>query len=138
MGGFLIAFTPAMAGDASAIKDRIAAFEKAFNAGKVEELAALYTKDALVLAPGSPMIEGREGIAKMWQGILDSGFTDLDLQAREIVVVGGTAYETGTFEGTVVTDDGETKAAGKYIVVWKKQDGRWKLHRDIWNETPTE
>jgi hypothetical protein len=22
---------------------------------------------------------------------------------------------------------------GKYIVVWKRQDGVWKLHADIWN-----
>jgi ketosteroid isomerase-like protein len=22
---------------------------------------------------------------------------------------------------------------GKYITVWKKQQGQWKLHRDIWN-----
>jgi ketosteroid isomerase-like protein len=21
--------------------------------------------------------------------------------------------------------------SGKYIVVWKRQDGQWKLHRDI-------
>ena len=24
-------------------------------------------------------------------------------------------------------------AAVKYVVVWKKVDGRWSLHRDIWN-----
>ncbi|MEK7715556.1 MAG: DUF4440 domain-containing protein, partial [candidate division NC10 bacterium] len=23
--------------------------------------------------------------------------------------------------------------AGRYVVVWKRQNGHWKLHRDIWN-----
>lgn len=136
--GLLIVASPAMAGGASAIKERKTEFETVFNAGKSDKLAALYTEDALVLPPDSAMVKGREAIAKMWQGVIDSGFTDLDVQAQEIVVVGETAYETGTFVGTVVTDDGEAEAAGKYIVVWKKQDGRWMLHREIWNETPTD
>jgi ketosteroid isomerase-like protein len=24
---------------------------------------------------------------------------------------------------------------GKYIVVWKDEGGKWKLHRDIWNSS---
>ena len=23
--------------------------------------------------------------------------------------------------------------AGRYVVVWKRQNGHWKIHRDIWN-----
>lgn len=47
--------------------------------------------------PSEPdAVEGRQGIAKLWQGVLDSGLSDLDVQAREIVVVRRTAYETGT------------------------------------------
>jgi ketosteroid isomerase-like protein len=22
--------------------------------------------------------------------------------------------------------------SGKYVVIWKREDGAWKLHRDIW------
>jgi hypothetical protein len=28
--------------------------------------------------------------------------------------------------------DGKVLDKGKYIVIWKKEDGTWKLHRDIW------
>jgi ketosteroid isomerase-like protein len=24
---------------------------------------------------------------------------------------------------------------GKYIVIWKQEDGQWKLHRDIFNSS---
>jgi ketosteroid isomerase-like protein len=27
-------------------------------------------------------------------------------------------------------------ATVKFVVVWKKTDGQWRLHRDIWNATP--
>jgi ketosteroid isomerase-like protein len=29
--------------------------------------------------------------------------------------------------------DGTIADKGKYIVVWKKEDGKWKLHRDLSN-----
>lgn len=28
-------------------------------------------------------------------------------------------------------------AVAKYVVVWKKEDGQWRLHRDIWNTKAT-
>ena len=43
---------------------------------------------------------------------------------------GDTAIEIGRYRllaaGDVVADQ------GKYIVVWKNDNGAWKLHRDIW------
>lgn len=126
--------TPAIAGDADDIRAQIAAFETAFNAGDSAGVAALYTEDAIALPPGGPVIEGREAIGGMWQGAIDGGFKDLKLNAMEIEVVGDAAHETGTFDGMA----GEAPALGKYIVVWKKVDGTWLLHRDIWNDRPAE
>jgi len=46
---------------------------------------------------------------------------------------GKTAIEVSRYtlyaEGDVVADK------GKYIVVWKKKKGAWKLHRDIFNSS---
>jgi ketosteroid isomerase-like protein len=43
---------------------------------------------------------------------------------------GDLAYETGTVR--LVARDGK-QTEGRYVVVWKRDGGRWKLHRDIWN-----
>jgi ketosteroid isomerase-like protein len=32
--------------------------------------------------------------------------------------------------------NGSVADAGKYIVIWKKDGGTWKLHRDIWTTSP--
>jgi ketosteroid isomerase-like protein len=32
----------------------------------------------------------------------------------------------------LVAKDGKVDQA-RYVVVWKREGGRWKLHRDIWN-----
>jgi ketosteroid isomerase-like protein len=29
--------------------------------------------------------------------------------------------------------DGNVVGEGRYIVIWKRTDAGWKLHRDIWN-----
>jgi ketosteroid isomerase-like protein len=28
--------------------------------------------------------------------------------------------------------DGKVADRGKYVVIWKRVGGEWKLHRDIW------
>ena len=44
---------------------------------------------------------------------------------------GDSAQEVGTW--VIKAPDGSVAEQGKYIVLWKKEAGTWKLHRDIWN-----
>jgi ketosteroid isomerase-like protein len=32
-------------------------------------------------------------------------------------------------------DGGAVMDSGKFIVIWKQEGGRWKLHQDIWNSS---
>jgi len=43
---------------------------------------------------------------------------------------GDLACETGIVR--LVATDG-TLSQARYVVVWKREGGQWKLHRDIWN-----
>jgi ketosteroid isomerase-like protein len=53
------------------------------------------------------------------------------LTAKEVETHGTTAIEVGAYK---ITGPGQQVLdTGKYIVVWKKEDGQWKLHRDIFN-----
>jgi ketosteroid isomerase-like protein len=114
-----------------AISTQLDRFEEAFNAGKGAEVGAFYTEDAIAFPPGSPRVEGREAIGKLWQSVIDSGAKDLQLEALEVGEgPEKMAYEVGRVKLT--TPDGP--AEGKYIVLWKQDaDGTWRLHRDIWN-----
>ena len=114
------------------------AFEAAFNSGDAVGLTALYTVDAALLPPNMAQIDGREGIQALWQGFIDAGVSDIDLNTVELEVHSTSASEVGTF--TLTAPDGEggrVTAGGKYIVLWQLgEDGVWRLHRDIWNGNP--
>jgi uncharacterized protein (TIGR02246 family) len=130
---FLTVTIPAPAAEDAeqAIRAQLDRFEEAFNAGNGAEVGAMYTEDAIAFPPGSPRVEGREAIGKLWQSVIDSGAKDLQLEALEVGPgPERMAYEVGRV--TLATPNGP--AEGKYIVLWKQdQDGTWRLHRDIWN-----
>lgn len=74
---------------------------------------------------------------------IDPGLTDLKLICDEVGENGDNGYDTGTYsvkvpikEGKMAAGGTPTEVTGKYVVVWMKEDGAWKLHRDIWNDDP--
>ena len=121
----------AFAGDEEDIAAVNAEWERAANSGDAAGLTALYTDDAMLLPPASPMVQGRDNIQTYWEAMIDMGVSNMDLNTIELTVSGSDAFEVGTFTYTA----GGTQASGKAIVLWKKgNDGKWRFHRDIWNE----
>lgn len=112
----------------------VAAWEKKDGAG----MAARYAADAQLLPTGSEIIKGSAAIQAFWQGAIDAGpatsakFTTLEAEQH-----GDTAIEVGQAE----MFDAQKKLLDtvKYIVIWKRVGGEWKMHRDIWNtNTPAQ
>jgi uncharacterized protein (TIGR02246 family) len=108
------------------------AFIGAFLRGDATAVANLYTAEAQVIAPGSPVARGRAAIAAFWQSSIDSGVADLALETAEVESAGDLAYETGIVR--MVARDGMVSSA-RYVVIWKRMGGGWLLHRDIWNSS---
>jgi len=101
--------------------------------GDAAGLAALYTTTAQALPQGGDFAKGPAAIRAVMQGALDAGIKQLVLTTLEVETHGDTAHEVGAF--TAKGKDGAVLDQGKYVVVWKKEGGRWKLHRDIWNSS---
>lgn len=99
--------------------------------GDATAVAACYTRDAMLMPPNAPTATGTQAIEQSWKGTLDAGIRDVVLATDEVEGRGSTAAEVGHY--TIKGPDGATLDQGKYIVLWKKEDGVWKLHRDIWN-----
>jgi uncharacterized protein (TIGR02246 family) len=106
-------------------------FAEAVAKGDGAACGALYTADARAFPPNAAAVEGRDAITRMWSSLLASGIRSLALTAVEVTGGGDTAHEVGTY--LLKTPDGRVADEGKYIVLWKKDGGRWRLHRDIWN-----
>ena len=110
-----------------------AAFRKALLAGDAKAVADCYTGDALIVPAGAPSAAGRTAIAAYWQAGIDAGIADLALVTTRVERSGELAVEDGYV--TVTARDGSV-AKNRYLVVWKREAGAWKLHRDIWNAAP--
>ncbi len=105
-------------------------WEAALKKGDGAAIAALYTGNAQLLPAGSEVVSGTAAIQKFWQGVVDSGIRGAKLTTLEVDAHGDTAHEVGAYE--LSDADGKVLDRGKYVVIWKRDGARWKLHRDIW------
>lgn len=109
-------------------------FVEAFNRGDAAGAVAVYTEDAMILPPGSPRVQGRDGILRFWQAVMDSGVRAVALQTDDLDVSGDMAREIGTATLTIRPEGGEEQTAiAKFVVVWKRRGDEWYWHTDIWN-----
>lgn len=94
-----------------------------------------YAPDAVVMAPNLPALRGRDAILQFWTGFLASGAVDLALTSSNVTQPSAEiAIETGRYDLSLRPASGQAiKDAGKYIVVWKKSNGRWWAAEDIFN-----
>ena len=108
------------------------AWEKAYNAGDPAGVAALYTKDAMVMAPGAEPATGTKAIQELFAKDMAGGVKNA-LTTEDVVGVGEYAVEKGKYVAT--SSDGKHLDHGPYVTLFKKEGGAWKLHRDIWNSS---
>ena len=110
-------------------------FEKQFQDGNAAGIAELYTNDGMLLPTGSDFIQGKEAIRDFWQGAMNMGIKEAKLDILEADLQGNSVIEVGRYH--LKGAGGEVMDTGKYIVIWKQEQGHWKLHRDIWNSSKT-
>ena len=63
--------------------------------------------------------------------MIDQGVASLKIEADEIYRIGETVVDIGEF--AALAENGMVMARGNYMTIWKREDGRWKVHRDISN-----
>jgi uncharacterized protein (TIGR02246 family) len=116
-----------------AIESEDEVFMETFRKGDAFGLAALYTEEGQLLPPNAGFQIGRQAIQAFWQAVVDAGIREARLEIREVEVHGDTAIEVGEY--SLHGEGGAELDAGKYIVIWKREDGRWRLHRDIFDSS---
>ena len=109
------------------------ALTDAVTRGDATGVARIFTSDAKLMVPGFETITGREAIQKFFQAGLSGGilkgitFTPIDLTGETV----GLLAETGTV--TTLDADGNEKDRSRYVIVWKREESAWRIHRDIVN-----
>ena len=129
---FAILATPALAQSKAEIQKLNDQWAAALNKGDSAAVAAMYTRDAYVLPPGSEILKGKTAIEAFWKKTAEA-IGDVKITTLEVKPLGeGAAREIGT--ATFMTKaQPPQEGALKYAVVWQKEAGKWKLLQDIWN-----
>ncbi|VWC76013.1 acetyl-CoA acetyltransferase [Burkholderia lata] len=117
----------------AAIKAENARWADAFARGDYEAIGRLYTNDGTLLPPGGNKVTGSSAIVEYFtNGYAGSkpatvSFSNYEFYGNDRVV-------TEVSDADIRDHDGKLKYRGKQILVFLKEGGAWKLHRDMWND----
>lgn len=103
-------------------------------ASDYQAIGNAYTKDAKIFPSSTDIIEGRDAIVKYWTPSNGSKISYHKITPEEIKINGDEAYDYGRYEGTTQSSNGTKNSwKGKYVIIWRKVNGQWKIYLDIWN-----
>ncbi len=121
--------------DAKALDRLNAEWGEAASRGDLEAVVDMYAVDGSLVWPGSKAVHGTRGIRKAWKQMLAEPLW-IRFTSQQIVVSGDLASDFGKVE--LRQPPKGPKMTAKYLVVWKKVRGKWKVLYDAWNEnTPS-
>ena len=114
----------------SEIYDTQQRFLRMFAANDLQGIGDCYTEDAQMLVANMEAIRGRAAIRAVFKFTAVRGHT-LEFQSQELDRAGETAIEVGSYLRRRA--DGSLFDRGKYMVIWKRVAGEWKIHRDMFS-----
>ena len=121
--------------DKTAARKNIEATDSMFvdlmNKGDATRLAECYTVDALLMMPNKPAIEGRTNIQSAMMDFIKSDATKMSIRINNVWGDEEALISEGTISFS--TKEGQVVDRIKYICVYKKEDGMWKMFRDCFN-----
>ena len=136
LGATLMAQNSAQSKEEGAIRRADAEWSHALEAKDLDRATSFYADSASVYPFNAPLATGKDNIRQLWSHLFDSPGFHLQFAPTKIEVAksGDMAYDAGTFELKMNGSNGApTTTEGKYVVVWKKQNGQWKAVADIFN-----
>ena len=117
----------------AAIKSENARWAEAFKQGDYQAIGRLYTADGALLQPGGERVIGPAAIVSYFaQGY--AGKTPDTVSFSDFEFYGNDEVVTEVSNASIRSREGQLKVRAKQILIFVKQDGAWKLHRDMWND----
>jgi len=121
--------------NAEAAKKEIAAanlaFETAISKMDSVGISNLYATDAKWMNPNAPSVEGRAALVGSVGTIMRAGIGSAKLTTTEVWGDENFVTEEGVY--LLNAKDGSQIDKGKYLVLWKRVDGKLMFYRDIFN-----
>lgn len=107
-------------------------FAASFNAGKIDDLASMFLADGEYIDEKGTIYQGEKEIKELLTAFFKQfPETKLAINVESARLLGPVVIEEGTRSMTL--KDGETTARFRFITIWTKADGGWKIasFRDV-------
>ena len=122
--------------DEKSLRDLEAAWSKVAATKDVDRIVSYYGDDATVFPPNAPIAKSKDEIKKVWSGLVGTPGFSISWETTTAVAAksGDLGYTSGTYQLSMSGPDGKPISdKGKYVTVWRKTAGKWKVIADIFN-----
>ncbi len=113
------------------IEEKNAQFAKAFTTGDSVTMVDCYAKDGKLFPPNTGVAIGRTAIGTLVSEYMKFGIKEFRDEITALYGNDDNLIEEGNY--FMGDGKGNTIDKGKYIVIWRKVDGDWKMYSDIFN-----
>jgi uncharacterized protein (TIGR02246 family) len=98
-------------------------------------ISEFYAPEGRIMPSNAPTAKGRVAIAEFWKGLVSLPGVEFSFEPREVKVAeaGDMVYDMGTYFLSYDGPQGRVQDRGKYLVVWERVSGEWKVLVDIDN-----
>jgi uncharacterized protein (TIGR02246 family) len=113
-------------------------YEDAFNEKDATALAALFTEDALLVAPEG-LFSGRQAIEKRYSDLFQrSHLTSFFGVRDQLNALGDELWAVGKWWSLLQSGKGPVTVGGYWAEIYVREGDSWKIRLSIFNVTPTE
>ena len=119
--------------DETEIRSAERALEEALESPDPTAWVTHYTEDALFVGPGSPAVQGREGLLQMARAM--NPLSSVSIRASRTGGSGNLAYAYGqaSWVNGRPPDAGATTNV-RFVIVWRREaDGQWRVALEMLN-----
>ncbi len=105
--------------------------------GFVEAYYRYLAEEATVMPPGQNPLSGREDIYATWTEEAGDDLLEWEPQDGSVSQSGDLGWTWGNWVFTTTDEEGQSQRSyGKYVFIWKRVAGDWKIVANIWNDSP--
>lgn len=101
---------------------------EAFYNGDFDTFAMYFDDDVTMKMPEHETLKGVDAVVAAHMPMAEQKMK-LILNTNEVLDLNNYAYELGDYQ--IKTADGQVVDKGSYGTLWKKEDGKWKIYRDM-------
>jgi uncharacterized protein (TIGR02246 family) len=95
-------------------------------------LRNFYQDEAVVFPPGGDMVKGKQAIQSFWTETA-KGIQIANVKVTDVRSLGPNAAREEGYATVKTKGDNPQEMLAKYVLVWEKVGGIWKIDSYIWN-----